>query len=491
MDTFSEKLFDKSGYILLTEYIEDINNMKKNSLWILPLGIGDRIQLMISSLFVRFSWLKELLYVSYPYSWSPSYNILLLFLYKNKIFDLVAEKNEPYNGYYSFFLTKKMFNGRTLSGQGVSKSRSIAMSKAIGEMIERYISSYRDMNKDTVQLSSKEIAQKYPIIYPPKYHNFSDIQKQKHKELRHLPTDVIAWVKGVNLITKEYAYIPRQLTSWFYINTNIERIISSFTSNGSAGYFTKEGAVLRGILEVVQRDAFLVHWLTKTQPSRILEDSLPEELQGLVRMFTSRGLSIYILDITAIQIPTVCVIGISEQADEPMIVVSASSAVTMYRAINNALEEMIISSEVLRSPKIDGELDSENHFSLNKRGRQIYWRGKEKIEKMKWFVTGPVISYQDVCKIDLKCENGDESHLDACLSILESLGNDYFPVVYYPKNSLQEKLGFYIAQVFIPKAFPLYLEEKYATFNSERLQEFAVSINNLNWKLNTDPHMFS
>lgn len=77
------------------------------------------------------------------------------------------------------------------------------------------------------------------------------------------------------------------------------------------------------------------------------------------------------------------------------------------------------------------------------------------------------------------------------LRLLKGYGAEYYPVVYYPENSIQKKIGFYVAQVYIPKAFPFYLFEGYGTFDSDRLDDFAKSKNITNWALNPEPHMFS
>ena len=53
------------------------------------------------------------------------------------------------------------------------------------------------------------------------------------------------------------------------------------------------------------------------------------------------------------------------------------------------------------------------------------------------------------------------------------------------------KMNFFVVKVFIPKAFPFYLLEKYGTFESDRLREFSEWKGVKDWKLSTLPHMFS
>jgi hypothetical protein len=65
------------------------------------------------------------------------------------------------------------------------------------------------------------------------------------------------------------------------------------------------------------------------------------------------------------------------------------------------------------------------------------------------------------------------------------------PVVYFPENQMQQELQYWVAQVYIPKAFPLYLLERYGTFDSSRLLDFAHSCGKDSFNLNPMPHMFS
>jgi hypothetical protein len=201
------------------------------------------------------------------------------------------------------------------------------------------------------------------------------------------------------------------------------------------------------------------------------------------------------LNTTSIPIPSVCIAAINEQAEIPQVVLCAATAVTFEEAILNALKEMLIGSEIfyyMDDDKESGEDEPEPFVSnTGKAARQLYWRGIEKVKQFSWFISGERVSYGDVCKHDIQCDINDNHQLKRCLEILMDLGNDFHPIVYFPKNIVQKKLGFYIAQVYIPKAFPFYLFEGHGTFDSDRLQEFALSKNVQEWHLNPAPHMFS
>lgn len=501
MNDSASNLFGKPGYLSIKEYVDDIDRMRRNGPWRLPLGIGDRLQLFFLKMVIKFSWFAKSLHITHTKSISPAYAVLFSYAQKKQFFDSMTERNLYYRGHFSYYLEKKAsINGRTWSmrGQGVAEDKATAFSKALGEMLERAISGLYDMNKRIVFAAPDELMKKYPTFYPPKYHRFLDIQKKKFKELRYNSTDLIAWVEGKNLMTKEKTYLPRYLTSWFTENRNVKEAFINATTNGSAGYFTKEGAVLRGVLEVVQRDAFLVHWLTMIPPKIIIQETLPKEIQEKIQEFESFGISLFVLDITSLSIPSVCIVAMNMQSEIPQVVVSAASAVTFEKAIQDALREMMIVSEMFSYKEDSAQLkyDKSIRFEpfvsrLGKIGRQLYWRGAEKVEQFRWFISGGRVSYDDVCQQDIQCDADDMGQLEKCLKVLKNLGESYYPIVYYPENKIQKEIGFFIAQVYIPKAFPFYLFECYGTFDSDRLQEFALSRGVSDWRLNPSPHMFS
>ncbi len=501
MKSSISQFFDTPGYILLEEYLTDIFAMKKYGPWKLPLSLTDKIQLKFLSFVVRFSWFSPRLYLEYQEVVSPSYALLLGYLRKHHFFDNLAEKDLHCRGYYAFHLRRDMvINGRTIPiiGQGVAKDRATALSTAIGETLERMVTGVCDMTPVSIVESPEVLMKRHKqVLYPPRHHRMLEVQKKKYKELNYNVATKINWVRGENLVTRGEVFIPRQLTSWFKERRYLKELFLHATTSGSAGFFDRDTAVLRGLLEVVQRDGFLVHWLTKTIPRRIANDTLPGSLQERIFEFESLGITIYITDITSLSIPTAFVVAINRQAIVPQVVVSSATALTFEEAVASALKEIVVGIEMFYYPENFEDLEGIDKIvepfisNLEKVARQLYWRGDDMVKKFEWFISGKVVSFEEVSKNDLPQEKTSKEKIKVCIDILKKYGEEYYPVVYYPKHPIQEKLGFYVVQVFIPKAFPLYLFEGYGTFDSDRLHEFAKSKGVKEWNLNHDPHMFS
>lgn len=493
-------LFNNPGYIPIKEYISSIDIERVHSNWKFPLTVLERFHFFILKVVLRFSWFSGSLYVEHGQTISPMYNFLLSYLKKHEILDSFTERDLHCKGYYSYYIEKqyKTKEGKffLVSGQGVSKDRSTALSIAIGEIIERTITGLYDENKKITEASPEELMKTSRAVYPPLYHRFLDSQKKKFKILHSEPNKKIRWVAGENMITKEKVYIPRRMTSWFNERVNShDNIMVHGTTNGSAGFFSKDEAVLRGLLEVIQRDGFLVHWLTQIKPEIIPNNTLPKHLEEKVAAFEERGMSISIVNVTSFSIPTVVVAVISRNAEVPQVVVSGASSFTFDEAIDAALKEVVIGTEMFYYQKKDTDIVPATHepfiSSLDKIPRQLYWRGVDKIKKFEWFISGKTVSYSEISKRNLHVKDTVSEKLQIVLRLLKGYGAEYYPVVYYPENRIQKKIGFYVAQVYIPKAFPFYLFEGYGTFDSDRLDDFAKSKNITNWALNPEPHMFS
>lgn len=498
------RLFGRPGYIPLKEYIADIDNMVLNGPWKIPFRLVDRLQFQLLKGVSKFSWFADALYIAHNSSLSPAYAILFGYARKRGLADSVAEKKLQHSqGYFSYYLNRKAsVTGRqdAMIGQGVAQDRATAFSKALGEMIERAIAGAYDKNPDRKIASPQTILSSgVPVIYPPKHHRFLPLQKERFKSLQHDPSIPIEWVRGRNLVTNESVFIPRKMTSWFIANGQRKNIFVHATTNGAAGYFTKVGATLRGLLEVIQRDGFLVHWLTQIPPRVIRHDTLPNDLLERVQKLESSGVSVHILDATSLFVPTVFIALINgKSAEKPQVVLSGASALTFHEAIENALREVMIGMEMFYYPQPESDAGSEIDASeafisrLGKIERQLYWRGADRVEQFSWFVSGERVAYRDICaRYDATGLKGDGQKLRRCTDALKVLGSDYYPTVYFPKNSAQKEMGYYVAQVFIPKAFPFYLLEYIGTFDSDRLDDFAREKGVSEWRLNPLPHMFS
>jgi ribosomal protein S12 methylthiotransferase accessory factor len=157
--------------------------------------------------------------------------------------------------------------------------RAVAEAAAIGEAIERYSGSY--IPTDRLVLAA---AERLPgAVDPLRFALFSEAQygEPRFPFRRFSPETLVSWVDGFALPGGEAVYLPAQLVfmPWRCWASG-EEPIGHATSSGLACGATLEEAVLTGLLELVERDAFMLVWHNRLSLP-LLEWNLDPELARL------------------------------------------------------------------------------------------------------------------------------------------------------------------------------------------------------------------
>ncbi|MDP3758109.1 MAG: YcaO-like family protein, partial [Candidatus Daviesbacteria bacterium] len=191
------------------------------------------------------------------------------------------------------------------SGADLESPEKAAM-RCVGEAVERtclYV--YRD--KDLVSGSFKELENR-GAINPREFAAFSvsQLKNDKFSRCRFDENSRFGWAAGKSLITGKKVLAPAQLIYLSYKYKDQEPTIRQRISTGAAAYTDWEEALYRGICEVIERDAWMIHWLNELSPPRIdLENSPDEDLRKLTQIFRRKNLELHVLDITTdIPLPT-------------------------------------------------------------------------------------------------------------------------------------------------------------------------------------------
>lgn len=82
----------------------------------------------------------------------------------------------------------------------------------------------------------------------------------------HIP---FVWTKAVNFSTGNQSYIPKQLIDMPYIQVDDEALLRISITTGAACGASQGDAIKRGFLELVERDAFMLSWLTRSGLTKI------------------------------------------------------------------------------------------------------------------------------------------------------------------------------------------------------------------------------
>jgi ribosomal protein S12 methylthiotransferase accessory factor len=218
--------------------------------------------------------------------------------------------------------------------------RDAAEAAAIGEALERYAGSYIPTDR-LVIASADELGPR--AVEPERFALFSAVQ---HAELgfpfRPFGRDtVVSWAEGFAIPGGEPVYLPAQLVYMPWRRQGpAETRIGHATSSGLACAATVEEAVLTGLLELVERDAFMLVWHNRLSLPLLDWRGEAHLLRLDGRYFAPTRLSYSAVDLSAfLGVPTVLGVVHGIPGRLGALGVGAASAPTVAVAWRKALAE--------------------------------------------------------------------------------------------------------------------------------------------------------
>lgn len=545
-----DKLFDPD-FFNLADYTRDILNLDKRYKWRLPLRWIDKLHLYFALFFTKISWFANDLKIEKFTTYTPFYKMLFNFLWSKNI-NVGVSGNHGAQDFSTFNIASADNN---FNGSGFNKDKEKALSAALGEFLERYFAGsfckedkkklYRLIDIQKVDnnfkrnrgqekyLELKDLSNKKVSIYfPNRYNTFNKDQLQKYNYLSS-EFDIYntLFLEGDDLLNKnKKTLISAKMIKWNDKNLfKGEKNYINSTTNGSAGFFDKDTAIIKGILELIERDSFLCYWLSMSAPDIIDTASLTDEHKSLIAIINSYNFDVFVLDtMTDIGVPTVCTVALSRNVQDKGLFLSGGAGFCYEDAIRSSLHELIGCYRQFSSKKEVKAKDAWNNNvyvpfnnNIDRDDRINIWRG-EFVHHADFFLRGNKVSLNNLINInslnknilnsDRVLNNDIVSNNDVILNNDKVLNSDkvlnnlimYINkninehdnenglqiAVYETKNKILQSLGFYVVQVFINYCLSLYLFEHFATLNSVRLHKFAKykKINKLT--INIYPHPY-
>jgi ribosomal protein S12 methylthiotransferase accessory factor len=224
---------------------------------------------------------------------------------------------------------------------GTAPSREAAFAATLGEVAERYSAS-SPMRDGGVLATAARLGPR--AVDPARFALFSDGQYARvaFPFRPFTRTTPVRWVEAFAIPTGAPALLPRQLVhlAWRPEPGSGEVPIAYSTSSGAACGCTLEEAVLRGLLELLERDAFLVTWANRLSLP-LLDWSRHRELARLDRRyFRPSGLVYAAVDLSGFfDVPTVLGVVRDDRVPGAALGVGAAAAVRIEEAWLRALAE--------------------------------------------------------------------------------------------------------------------------------------------------------
>jgi ribosomal protein S12 methylthiotransferase accessory factor len=229
---------------------------------------------------------------------------------------------------------------------GSGLTREQARSAAIGEGLERYCCSVFHPS-ELICGSVSELSRDFNLRRPSQFALFHPDQPGRYPESAE--DTPVAWTWGWSLHRQEPVLVPACLVYMPYFPCFAERgerVVGPAVSTGLACADSLEEAVLRGIYESVERDAFMVTWCNRLSVSHVKIESHPK-LQELYQHRLRRDKLRYVLLRTTTDIPLasfLCLL-IDERRTPTMICAGAATDLDPVRAAGKAMTEAVQTRE--------------------------------------------------------------------------------------------------------------------------------------------------
>ena len=220
---------------------------------------------------------------------------------------------------------------------GIHPRRDRALAAALGEAAERYSLSYVPF--DSLRFASaRQLGETH--VDPAKLNFFSKQQYAASSDYRPFDSDTPAqWTLGTDLLNGKSTWIP---SAFCYLPDHRRpqepRIVYS-TSSGVACGPTKDEALLSGLYELVERDAFLLMWYNRLSMP-IIDSTGVAEIEFDDRAYYDvTGLRYSVVDLSEFcDVPSAMAI-VRDSTEYIKLVIGAASARTMTDAVGKAVRE--------------------------------------------------------------------------------------------------------------------------------------------------------
>jgi ribosomal protein S12 methylthiotransferase accessory factor len=239
---------------------------------------------------------------------------------------------------------------------GSAPGRDEALAAALGEVAERYSASW--IPADLLLATARELGdravdpQRFVLFHPRQYARPSFPFRPFKEETR------VRWTRGIALSSNEPAYLPAQLVylRWRSPDETCEEAIGYSTSNGTACGATFGEAVLRALLELVERDAFMLTWYSRLSLPRLAWRSDPELAAFDERYFRPAGVRYEAIDLSPFHaVPTVVGVVRGSPGDGAPVAVGAAAASCVEEAWQDALGEAFAVRAWARAMAYEGQ----------------------------------------------------------------------------------------------------------------------------------------
>ena len=368
---------------------------------------------------------------------------------------------------------------------GAAFTEDAALVATYGEAIERYCGCvYRG---DSLQTATYDDLTE-PALDPTAVVNFSPEQRAAMANDTDLcgTDDELSWIGGVDLGSGATTQIPAQLVYLSYPPT-AEPFIRNPISTGLAAGSDQEMAIHNGLTECLERDAFMIYYLTATALPVIDPETLPPRIDRLADRITAQRLELTLLDATTEFGVPIAIAVLVDRMQRPAVTVAAAAGSTATTVIEKAVSEVVQTRlstihRLASTTRSADDIDSSDIDSFA--DRALLWADHDRLADLDFWIKSDRTTTFDAFAVDEEIDP---------VEAVTTTGYDAYAVDVTTRDIASVDTT--VQRVLVPRLQPLYLVERLRYFGGDRLSSVPVKMGYRDTPiteatLNTVPHPF-
>jgi ribosomal protein S12 methylthiotransferase accessory factor len=353
---------------------------------------------------------------------------------------------------------------------GASRDPRRAITKAIGEAIERYCGAicWRD---DLTLSSARDAPFRCAIPSDFALYAVSQFDDTSFPYVPFSKDTLIRWVEAKDTTRSDEIYLPASMVFVPYEpnRTQGERLINQPISTGLAAHTTFFDAALNGLMEVVERDAFTIVWQSGSAPPQIDRSVLSPELIELLHLLENGDRRINLLDLTVDTcIPTVLAVQTTDNPRVPCLVVAGAASYDARVAILKSLEELALTADYMQTlHETLPPFRSDDSFSnvIDQQSHLRFWCNHEHLRYATFLLNTNRTSER---AFNVSWDEQDaQLNFDKAVSRIACLGHRVWTVDLSTEDV--REVGLRVVRTVIPGFHPLAIGHRVRSLDGERL----------------------
>ena len=378
----------------------------------------------------------------------------------------------------------------TLISYGKGWSDKDSLYSAAGEAIERY-SSYCWQPNKLIRANRASVQG----ICPRKLAIYKDYQYQLIPYVRYQDELILTWIKGEAVLSQKQIFLPALAIFSDWEESNKEPRIFEYTTSGLASGISQDMAFNNALLELVERDAFILFWMLRLKGKRLNVMSHPDSrVRDFAKSHEEVGFSFFLIQLPSdspAKIVAAFLISKSSNKLEPSVTMGLGASSSLAKAADRAVLELGQVFYLLREKLKDAQVRNivENLMSGSLPITQpihhgLYYCHEKAKDNIKFFIDCPVD------KAPIWDSDEDECKLSSnILTWISSMGGEVFMVDITP-ISLRE-INLYTVRALSTCLQPIHFGKNQERLESPRLKRILGELRMSYLTLNRNVHPLS